>query len=179
MPATLQIIITILGSGAFFSFVQFLIQRKDQQKQEEKDDKIEELRKELIQGLEEREETGLSRYTEHQESIAKLNEAILLLTENDTQMQEYMKYVGDEIMGLAHDKLVYLTDKYQERGAITLKEKATLEAIYSPYHEGLGGNGDGKTGYEYAMKLPIVTDIQAREMDIANHIKDLDEQRRL
>ena len=171
----LQVLLTIIGSGAFFSFVQFLIQRKDKIKQEEKEDQIKQLREELKVGLNDREQTGFERYSEHKEAIAKINEAILKLTENDTQMKDYMKYVGDEIMGLAHDKLVYLTDKYQERGAITLKEKATLEAIYAPYHEGLGGNGDGKTGYEFAMKLPIVTDNQAYEMDINNKKKELDE----
>jgi hypothetical protein len=162
------VFLTIIGSGALFSFIQFLIQRKDILKKEEKEDQISQLRHELKEGLDDRENRGLQRYTEHQEAIAKLNEAILQLTENDTQMKEYMKYVGDEIVGLAHDKLVYLTDKYQERGAITLKEKATLEAIYVPYHSGLGGNGDGKAGYEFAMQLPIVTDSQAHEMDKRN-----------
>lgn len=168
MPVGLQVVLTIIGSGALFSFIQFLIQRKDNLKKEEKEDQINQLRVELKEGLDDRENRGAERYNEHKEAIAKINEAILKLTENDTQMKDYMKYVGDEIMGLAHDKLVYLTDKYQERGAITLKEKATLEAIYSPYHEGLGGNGDGKTGYEFAMQLPIVTDAQAYEMDRKN-----------
>ena len=177
MSVITQIVLTILGSGAFFSFVQFLIQRKDKEKELDRTNQIEELRAELRQGLDEREERELSKYNEHRESIIKLNEAIFQLTENDTQMKEYMKHVGDEVVGLAHDKLVYLTDKYQERGAITLKEKATLEAIYTPYHDGLGGNGDGKTGYEFAMRLPIVTDIQAREMDIENRMREWDEQR--
>lgn len=168
MPVGLQVVLTIIGSGALFSFIQFLIQRKDNLKKEEKEDQINQLRIELKDGLDDRENRGTERYNEHKEAIAKINEAILQLTENDTQMKNYMKYVGDEIMGLAHDKLVYLTDKYQERGAITLKEKATLEAIYTPYHEGLGGNGDGKTGYEFAMQLPIVTDAQAYEMDRKN-----------
>ena len=73
--------------------------------------------------------------------------------------------MGDELMGLAHDKLVFLTDKFQKRGAITLKEKATLNSIYEPYSKGLHGNGDGKTGYEYAMQLPVVTDKEAEIMD--------------
>lgn len=146
----------VLGSG----LIQFFITRKDNNNK-----KLIELKKELRDGLDERETTGKERYLEHKEAIQKLNEAIFQLTENDTHQAQYMKYIGDEIMGLAHDKLVYLTDKYQERGAITLKEKATLHAIYNPYHIGLGGNGDGQAGYEYCMKLPIVTDSQAREMD--------------
>ena len=162
LSATAQIIIAVIGSSAFFTFIQFLIQRRDNKKNQ-----IEEIKEEFHKGLDEREETGKARYTEHQESIAKLNEAIMKLTENDTQMKKYMRYVGDEIMGLAHDKLVYLTNKYQARGAITLKEKATLEAIYVPYHEGLGGNGDGEQGYLYAMQLPVISDEEALKRDIA------------
>lgn len=182
MDPILQITIAIIGSGALFSFIQFLIQRRD--KKSEKIDtlckKIDEglknqaktteksynvLKDEIKEGLQVQQNWGFKHYEEHKESIDKLEEAILQLTSNDTQMQTYMKYVGDEIMGLAHNKLVELTDKYQLRGAITLKEKATLEAIYKPYHEGLGGNGDGEQGYQYAMNLPVVTDTQALEMD--------------
>jgi hypothetical protein len=160
MNPALQILITILGSGAFFSFIQFLINRHDT-----REDALKAIREEFSEGLQEREDKGKERYEEHQESIRKLNEAIAQLTQNDTEMQQYMHYVGDELMGLAHDRLVHLTDKYQQRGAITLKEKATLDAIYKPYHDGLNGNGDGQAGYEYAMTLPVVSDDKAREMD--------------
>lgn len=171
MNTFLQILITIIGSGAFFSFIQFLITRHDT-RNDTHNKEIQELRKEFTEGLDEREERGLQRYEEHRESIRKLNDAIYQLTQNDTkieasqaEMQQYMYHVGDELMGLAHDRLVHLTDKYQQRGAITIKEIATLKAIYKPYHDGLNGNGDGQAGYEFAMTLPVVTDEQAREMD--------------
>ena len=179
-----KIIIAIIGSGAFFSFIQFLIQRKDNKKKkiDELCKKVDEglvkqteisekrydfLKAEITKGLDEREQTGRERYLTHQESIQKLNEAIFQLTKNDTEQSQYIRYVGEELMGLAHDRLVYLTDKYQRRGAITLKEKATLEAIFKPYHEGLGGNGDGQQGYEFCKSLPVVTDDKALEMDRA------------
>ena len=183
MNPIIQIIITILGSGALFSFLQFLIQRNDDKaektnqlytkieeelnKQEKVSaERFESLHTELHTGLEEREETSKARYMEHQEAIEKLNEAILQLTENDTKQSQYMQYIGLELMGIAHQQLVSLTDHYQLRGAITLKEKASLDAIYKPYHDGLGGNGDGQAGYEYAMSLPVVTDQKAYEMDV-------------
>ena len=159
-PVAIQILITIIGSGALFSFLQFLIQRRDNNNKE-----LNELKKDIEEGLKTHRDWGLEHYDIHSMSIEKLNEAILQLTKNDTEMKEYIQYVGAEIMGLAHDKLVYLTDHYQARGAITLKEKATLDAIYQPYHEGLHGNGDGKTGYEFCMTLPVVSDERAREMD--------------
>jgi hypothetical protein len=181
-PATTQIIIAVIGSGAIFSFIQFLIQRRDNKssKIDELCKKIDEdiktqseeskqrysiLQRKIKEGLDERENTGKERFLQHQEAIQKLNEVIFQLTKNDTEQNQRLKYIGDELMGLAHDKLVNLTDHYQARGAITLKERATLEAIYKPYHEGLGGNGDGEQGYKYAIQLPVVTDSKAAEMD--------------
>ena len=157
----LQLIITLIGVILGSGLIQFFVNRKDS-----KQEQLKQIQKELKDGLDEREATGKSRYLEHKEAIQKLEEVIFQLTKNDTEQSKYMRYIGEELMGLAHDKLVSLTDHYQERGSITLKEKATLEAIYKPYHDGLGGNGDGKIGYEFAMKLPIVTDSQAREIDL-------------
>ena len=174
--------IAIFGSSALFTFLQFLITRKDKKKDKlnelcnkldeeikSQKDLVEEnyaaLHTEIKDGLQEREDTGRKRYEEHQQSIKLLNEASLQLTKNDNEQSKYMKYIGEELMGLAHEKLVTLTDHYQTRGAITLREKATLESIYRPYHEGLGGNGDGTQGYNFCMKLPVVTDMQAIDMD--------------
>lgn len=182
MDSALQVVIAIIGSGAFFSFLQFLVQRRDN-----KNDKIEELCKKIDEGLETQRKTSEERHAalrdeirksledkenmvqerliNHKDAIKSLNDAITKLTENDIEQSKYMKYIGDELMGLAHQQLVTLTDHYQMRGAITLKEKASLDAIFKPYHDGLGGNGDGKIGYEFAMQLPIVTDAEAIEMD--------------
>jgi len=166
MPEWITALITFLGVFIGSGLIQFFVTRKDN-----KNDKLAAIEKDLKNGLNNEEERGKARYAEHQEAINKLNDVILKLTENDTKQTQYIKYVGDELMGLAHDRLVDLTDKYQQRGAITLKEIATLEAIYKPYSEGLGGNGDGKAGYEYAMKLPVVTDAVAKEMDLKNKIR--------
>lgn len=158
-----QIIITLIGliiSGGLFSFIQFLINRKDS-----KNDKFKTFEDMISKGLDEREKVGLARYEEHKENIKKLNDAIVQLTENDTEICQYMQYVGAELMGLAHDRLVYLTDKIAKRNAITLKEKATLDAIYKPYHDGLGGNGDGQMGYEHCMNLSVIPDSLAEELD--------------
>ena len=159
MEAIIQTIITVIFSGAFFTFLQFMITRRDN-----RNDEIKNLREDMKKGLDERELTGKERYLEHRESIQKLNEAIIKLTENDTQMGKYMKSVGDGIVGLGHDKLVYLTDRYIMRGKITYEEQATLTAIYKPYAE-LGGNGVGKQGYDACMRLPTCTREEAFELD--------------
>lgn len=163
---TVQIVVTVIGSGAFFSFLQFLITRKDKKKEDEKNDKFNKLQQEFTEGLKEREQTSINRYNEHKEAIDKLEKAINQLTENDTKITKYMNSIGNGVMGLAHDRLIALTDHYQKRGCITLKEKANLDAIYKPYHDGLGGNGDGKMGYEYCMQLPVVSEEEARDANI-------------
>lgn len=68
------------------------------------------------------------------------------------------------LLGLGHDKIVYLTDKFVRRGAITLKEKRNLEFLYIPYAE-LGGNGDCKIGYDACQRLPVISDDEAEDRD--------------
>lgn len=75
------------------------------------------------------------------------------------------------LLGLGHDKIVYLTDKYVRRGAISLKEKRNLEFLYKPYAE-LGGNGDCKVGYDACQSLPVVSDDEAQHMDIEMKRRD-------
>ena len=191
----IQIFLTIIGSGAFFTFLQFLITRHDNKQEKAENNNSDSLRKEfkdnleasnaawketycdrnlrmitdlteeVRNGLAAREEKGLERYTEHQETIKELKNAVLKLVDNDSKMNTYIESIGESLMGLSHDKLIYLTDKYTERGAITLKEKATIKSIYEPYKK-LGGNGDCKVAIDYIETLPIISDEKAKEMDL-------------
>lgn len=68
------------------------------------------------------------------------------------------------LLGLGHDKILYLTDRMVKRGAITLKEKRNLEYLYIPYKE-MGGNGDCKIGYDACQKLRIVSEDEAEALD--------------
>ena len=59
------------------------------------------------------------------------------------------------ILGLGHDRIVYLGMKYIERGNITKDEYENLyEYLYKPY-SALGGNGSAKKVMEEVNKLPI------------------------
>lgn len=69
------------------------------------------------------------------------------------------------LLGLGHDKIIDLTDKFVRRGAITLKEKRNLEFLANPYFEA-GGNGDAKIGYDACQKLPVISDEDAEVQDI-------------
>ena len=108
-----QLIVTIIGSNALFTFVQFMITRHDKKKEKQSDE---------------------------------------------------TKGMRDMILGLGHDKLRYLTDKFAERGGITQKERRNLKYLYDPYIR-LGGNGDCQIGYETCEKLHTLTDEEAAELD--------------
>lgn len=77
------------------------------------------------------------------------------------------------LIGLGHDRLIYLTDKYVRRGAITLKEKRNLKFLYDPYSD-MGGNGDCKIGYDACQDLPVVSEEVAEGMDIELRRKEYD-----
>lgn len=59
------------------------------------------------------------------------------------------------LIGLAHDRIVYLGMCYIERGWVTQDEYENLyEYLYKPY-EKLGGNGSAKRIMTEVNKLPI------------------------
>lgn len=68
------------------------------------------------------------------------------------------------ILGLGHDRIINLTDKYVRRGVITLKEKRNLDFLTKPYFD-LDGNGDAKIGYDACQKLNVVSDNEAESID--------------
>lgn len=62
---------------------------------------------------------------------------------------------SEMLLGLAHDRIVYLGSKYIERGSITMQELDDFnEYLYEPYTE-LGGNGTGKMIWERVNDLPV------------------------
>ena len=59
------------------------------------------------------------------------------------------------LIGLAHDRIMFLCSRYIERGYITREEYENLyEYLYKPY-EKMGGNGSGKKMMTEVNKLPI------------------------
>lgn len=201
---TMQIVLTILGSGAFFSFLQFLIQRKDSKEDKNINERFDQLEKKIQSGLEEREKTGVERFNKlekkiqeglderektgaerfnihdsniknliknHNEDLKKLLDTLEQFKSNDLKVEQALNKIANSqnelckaVVGLAHDKLVFMTDKIIERGAITIKEKATLDSIYIPY-QAMGGNSHAKAGYEQSIKLPVISDEKAKELD--------------
>lgn len=166
----------LLVSGGFFTFLQFLITRKDTKEEKEENEQKEDykaINEKVEKGLEEREKMGRKRYEEHKEAIDGLNnrqekieeaieelrKVVVKLAENDEQQKQILNANSRLLVGLTQDRLIHLTDKYCERGCITLDELAVIEEIYEPYHnEPLNGNGRGKAGVEECRKLPKVSE---------------------
>lgn len=86
-------------------------------------------------------------------------------TANDTAQSRML-------LGLAHDKILHITDKFVRRGSITLKEKRNLDFLYAPYAE-LGGNGDCKIGYEACQTLPVISEEAAEALDAERKRKEI------
>jgi len=62
------------------------------------------------------------------------------------------------LIGLGHDRIVYLGMKYIERGWITKDEYENLhDYLYGPYKT-MGGNGSAERIMKEVEKLPIKTD---------------------
>lgn len=59
------------------------------------------------------------------------------------------------ILGLGHDRIIYLCEKYIDRGWITSDEFENLEKyLYKPY-ENMGGNGTAKRLMAIVRNLPV------------------------
>ena len=72
------------------------------------------------------------------------------------------------LLGLAHDRIMFLGMDYIERGYITSDEYENLyEYLYKPY-EKLGGNGSAKRVMNEVNKLPIRKSIDEDSFDGQN-----------
>ncbi len=59
------------------------------------------------------------------------------------------------LVGIAHDRIVYLGMKYIERGYVTKDEYENLnDYLYEPY-AAAGGNGSAKRVMEEVRKIPL------------------------
>ncbi len=62
---------------------------------------------------------------------------------------------ADMLMGLGHDRIMYLGKSYVKKGYITADEFENInDYLFVPY-EGLNGNGSAKRLIEEVRKLPI------------------------
>lgn len=160
-PQNIILLITaVVGSNAIFQFIQFMIKRRD-----DRNDKLRDIQEEFRRGLNEREETGRKRYEEHKESIEKLSQAVLQLTDNNVKLTEFLHNVGEGVKSLEIDKLIFLTNKISQRGSITADERATVDELYEACLKLGGKNAHVKAGYDSCNNLPFISRDDAEIMD--------------
>ncbi len=74
-----------------------------------------------------------------------------------TKLTDRKDVKNQMLVGLAHDRILYLGMSYVERGYITQDEYENLhDYLYVPY-EKMGGNGSAKRVMNEVEKLPIKT----------------------
>lgn len=81
-----------------------------------------------------------------------------LITRHDNRKQkndENIEHIKECLVGLGHDRIIYLGQKYIDRGSITRVEYENIhEYLYVPYRS-LGGNGVAEKILHEVDKLPI------------------------
>jgi len=167
---TLKLIFQGGAIAVIVGFVQFLIQRKDTRNdrikalEEKIDERMDTLEEKVDKGLEDREKKGSERFDIHEKKYDELKEFMIKHSESDEKRDAYMQCVGKGVMVLIHKDLLDEGKKFEERGAITRKERTDLKAMYMPY-KALGGNGDGEEIYNFCSELKVVSEEEAAAMD--------------
>ena len=177
MNETAKFILTVVGSGAFLTFLQFLISRFDK-----KHDRIGDLEKRLDEELDDRDKTGKARYDEyhasieemninHQKDFQELQKAINQLVQNDIKFTESIEkmvqkqeIIASANVGMVHNTIIQFTEPIICRKAVTYEELANLDSLYVPYSK-LGGNGECKRRYEDVNKLIKISRDEADKRD--------------
>lgn len=162
----IRTIITVLFSGAFFGFIQFLITRKDN-----KDDSLKKLKEEFNEEFNAHDDAINAIKLQHQEDFQKLNKAIEQLTENDTKIATFIEdnqsttgIIASGVVGIIHNTIINCTQPIIDRGVVTYQELNTLDSLYIPYSK-LGGNGDCQRRYNDITKLQKVSEEEAIKRD--------------
>ncbi len=169
--SVIQIIITVIGSSAVFSFVQFLITRKDNKRKDNIDTKINQLKDELEDDVNDKVEIGVASYQKQMKIIDSIQTSMDKLATNDEEIKETIEKVSelqdtmaDSLKGQTHDRILWLSKDIANRGGITIKEKANIESMYRPY-VAFGGNGEVKKSVEYIMDLPVISEEESRKRE--------------
>lgn len=66
-----------------------------------------------------------------------------------------MSALKDGVKFILLDRILYLGDRYIERGEISIEEKMLLHKMHKVYHSRLNGNGDADVMMEAVDELPL------------------------
>lgn len=86
--------------------------------------------------------------------LAERKQHVDALTESS---ERRFSALEQSLRALQHDRIYQLTDKYIERGYVSLDELENLSKIFESY-KALGGNGLGERKFNFVQKLPVVNE---------------------
>lgn len=78
------------------------------------------------------------------------------------------------LLGIAHDRIWVLGNRYINRKGITSSEFDNLSRFATPYLE-MGANGTGKKIWEEVKALPTISDAEAEKRDAIMHAQKFKE----
>lgn len=124
------VVVAIFASTGFWTFINNRMSRKDQKEDE------------------------TAKFKKWREGADKYHEDV---KESIDKFKEQMDLQSEMLMGLGHDRILQLGEKYIAQGSITLEEYEDLDKyLYRPY-AALGGNGTAKKIMEEIKALPTRT----------------------
>lgn len=142
------IVITLIASSGMWTVILYFFQRHDK-KTDDKD--------EMKESIEELTDT-----------VNNLKDSINELYQQQAKRDEQEKLNRSLLVGIAHDRIIYLGQSYTDQGWISPSDYKTLhDDMFVPY-ERLGGNGEAKRVMVEVNKLPIKDPIKVHEEELDN-----------
>lgn len=97
--------------------------------------------------------------TQLQTTVKKLEAEEKRIAEEDKKhfdsIENDMRALKDGVKFILLDRILYLGERYIERGEITIEEKMLLHKMHKVYHNRLNGNGDADVIMEAVDELPL------------------------
>jgi hypothetical protein len=189
MPSFIHDLLLVLAGGGSVAAITKLIEKlldnrikmkiHNDDREDRRNEGLETLRKEMAEGLDERERKGKERFDINSKLIEENSMAINKLTDkvdsfsddvrsSVTTIAKNTEVMGNGVKSVLFDKITIIYTKCLSRcdgGAITSDEAANLQQLYLSY-SGLGGNGAGHEMYNTAYNMKRITKEEADRLDL-------------
>ena len=132
------IILGVIASGGLWTFIQFLVNRRDEKKKQ-KADKSNEIAKTV---------------TATQKALNDLSKAVSTLQKSVDQNNKDMGLQSEALMAIAQDRIIFLAREFIKQGWIYEDDLNNLHRLADAYRD-LHGNGEVKILMDMVDKLPV------------------------
>ena len=128
----------VVGCGAFWEFLKFLLARRDEKKKQ-KADKSNEIAKTV---------------SATQKALTELSNAVSTLQKSVDQNNKDMSLQSEALMAIAQDRIIFLAREFCKQGWIYEDDLNNLHRLADAYRD-LHGNGEVKILMDMVDKLPV------------------------